>query len=356
MLAVFSCDYKHSTEIIETGDMTVRVNLQPVLHHYLPITKVTALAFLPDRSGGNNLAIDSTFAIGIIPGLKPGSYFISVDIFSDSILVASGSGMGTMNNGYNPTVIIEPEISSQVYNRILLVGNSHTYYNQGVDYHLQQLIQGCFSATATACTQGGYTLQNHYNDANTINTIQQGDWDLVILQEASNIPMNSPDLFFEYATKLDYVIRESGARTGFYMTWAWKNNPEMYEPVMNAYNTIGAELQALVAPCGIAFHNALAADSTLGLFAADNYHPSLLGTFLASCVFYSTIWNTNPVNTEYVPTGIDSTTAILLKQIAWNTVQEYQASREQRKQDRMIGRFARQDANREQEQLFEKAM
>ncbi len=352
LLLLMSCDKRNTTENQELSDLTVIVNLQPVLHHYLPVTRVTVQAVVPDSKEVYELIVDSTFATGVIPNLEAGSYYVVVNIYSDSVQVALGSNTSVITEGEDATVLIEPEMSAQIYNKVLFVGNSHTYYNQGVDYHLLQLISGCFGPIVSSFTEGGYTLQNHFNDPGTIITIQQGDWDLVILQEASSTPVNDPDLFYEYATKLDTVVRGSGARTGFYMTWAWKNNPEMYEPVTIAYNTIGAELQALVAPCGIAFHNALQADSTLSLYASDNYHPSLLGTFLASCVFYASIWNYNPSQTAYVPAGMDTLTATALKQIAWNTVQEYQASKEQRNLDRLIGGLPKLMAIKEQEHLL----
>jgi len=352
LILLANCSRKQTTENTEAGDILITVNLQPVLHHYLPVTRVTAQAFVPDSRRVYELEIDSTFATGVIPNLETGVYLILVNVYSDTLLVASGTNTGTVTEDEDAAVQIEPEMSSAVNNRVLLVGNSHTYYNQGVDLHIRQLIAGCFGATVSACTQGGYSLQNHFNDPNTINTIRNGNWDLVFLQENSQYPVEQTELFYEYAAKLDTVIRQCGARTGLYMTWAWENNPEMYEPVVNAYNTIGAELGAVVAPCGIAFHNALQINPLLELYDADTSHASLNGTFLASCVIYATIWNYNPVNSSYVPAGIDSTTAVFLKQTAWNTVQEYQASRELRTLERMMDGLPKAIAYREQERLL----
>ena len=114
-----------------------------------------------------------------------------------------------------------------------------------------------------------------------------------------------------------------------YMTWAWNNRPEMYLPVRDAYTYLGAYLDALVAPCGIAFHNSLAADSTVILHDPDTCHASLNGTYLAACTFLAAIWNIDPVGNNYYPTGIDRNTALFLQNIARETVQDYNNGRKQ---------------------------
>ena len=185
-----------------------------------------------------------------------------------------------------------------------------------MDTHLQALINVAhpeWNTVVQSQTMGGYTLENHCNDSSTLNAIATGNWDLVILQEQSSRPMNDPQLFYHYAAALDSVITRNGALTGFYMTWAWRHNQEMYEPVRDAYNYIGAYLDALVGPAGVAYHNAFVADSTLNLYAPDNYHPNIKGTYLVSCIFLAQIWNINPVGNTYIPAEIDSVMASYLQ-------------------------------------------
>ena len=63
-------------------------------------------------------------------------------------------------------------------------------------------------------------MQSYYNTASTINLIQDGIWDVVVLQEQSTRPIDNPNLFYQYANLLDEVITCSGAKTIFFMTWA----------------------------------------------------------------------------------------------------------------------------------------
>jgi hypothetical protein len=290
-------------------------------------------------------------------------------------MIATGQGTGNVIPGQTTTVhitlqfvpgglevVINWGLPYEECRRILFVGNSHTYYNSGVNVHLQNLINEAhpeWGAVVQAQTAGGYTLENHFHDNTTLNAISTGNWDLVILQEQSSRPMNDPQLFYQYATALDSVITHSGALTGFYMTWAWRHNQEMYAPIRDAYSYIGANLDALVGPAGIAFRNAYAADSTLNLYAPDNYHPNIMGTYLVSCIFLAQIWNVNPVGNTYVPTDIEPAMATYLQTLAWDTVQNYRANKAERVLDsslRWNDGYVKKPLWNNEEQILQRAM
>jgi hypothetical protein len=336
---VISCDTHHNTQTTDLGNMPVYLNLDPAFQHGFNVTRVNVRITKGDFTDDMDLVIDSTAASGTFSDLEMGTYAIDVSVYQDSLLIATGQGTGTVSPGQTTTVyitlqfvpgglevIIHWGLPYEECRRVLFVGNSHTYYNGGVNVHLQSLLNAVhpeWGAVIQAQTVGGATLENHFNDPNTINAISTGDWDLVILQEQSSRPMNFPDLFYQYCTALDSVIASSGALTGFYMTWAWRNNPEMYVPIRDAYNYIGAYLDGLVAPAGVAWYNNNQSPDSLDLYAVDNYHPNLNGTYLVSCIFLATIWNINPVGNSYIPTGIDPTSAAYLQNLAWTTVQGY---------------------------------
>ena len=48
--------------------------------------------------------------------------------------------------------------------------------------------------------QGGYTLQKHANSATALNKIKQGNWDIVVLPEQSQIPSISTGAVCFYST------------------------------------------------------------------------------------------------------------------------------------------------------------
>jgi hypothetical protein len=234
-------------------------------------------------------------------------------------------------DGSNETIAIE-EIENITFvseqqeppERILFIGNSYTYYNGGIGTHLQE-----FALTADpftpiyieSITAGGATIQSHYNNPTTVQTILDGNWDIVVLQEQSTRPVEETNLFYEYATLMDDVISNAGAETAFFMTWAREYDPGMIEGLANAYNTIGEQLGAIVVPVGRAFQNSLTQDPELILHVADGSHPSIFGTYLAVCTFYGKLWNATPFGIEYVSDGlITNEEREFLQTIAWDTI------------------------------------
>jgi len=249
---------------------------------------------------------------------------IILNCFASDMIIHKTDGTSEtipINQIENITFITEQQNPPE---RILFIGNSYTYYNGGIDNHLQEFAVSAdpFSPICTeAITAGGATLEMHYNNPNTIQTIIDGNWDIVVLQEQSTRPVNETNLFYEYATLMDDVISNAGAETAFFMTWAREYAPEMIEDLANAYNVIGEQLDAIVVPVGRAFQMSLTEDPELILHVADGSHPNIYGTYLAVCTFYAKLWNQTPVGIEYVnDTQITDYQREFLQTIAWETV------------------------------------
>ncbi len=75
-------------------------------------------------------------------------------------------------------------------------------------------------------------------------------------------------------------------------------------------------------PAGLAFARALTKQPELNLYAADKRHPSLAGTYLATCTTFAALTGRSPVGNTYLA-GIDEQTAHFLQTVAWETVQDY---------------------------------
>ena len=211
--------------------------------------------------------------------------------------------------------------------RVLFIGNSYTYYNGGLNVHVQEMVNSAhpdWDFVAENITAGGATLEMHYNNQSTLNSITSGNWDMVILQEQSTRPVEEPEMMYQYATLLDEVITGAGAETGFFMTWARAYDPPMIEPLALAYNTIGDQLDALVTPVGRAFQLALETDHNLELHVGDGSHPNQEGTYLAACTFYAFLFNESPVGIVYNSSDeITEDEKAYLQGIAWQTYQQY---------------------------------
>ncbi len=217
---------------------------------------------------------------------------------------------------------------------VLFLGNSFVAANGGVHNHLRKLTQSVFPGASgvfyfESMTKGGARLSYHVARAgdmiaNFRHKKKPGPWDIVVLQGQSQEPVgaNSSVGFRKAARQLDAKIRSSGSRTAFFMTWAYKMAPQMSRPLSDGYTSIGRELGALVAPVGLAFENARYSNPGMELYARDKKHPSLLGTYLAACVFFASFYGKSPAGTSYTA-GLSEPEAKFAQSIAWKTVQEY---------------------------------
>jgi hypothetical protein len=207
--------------------------------------------------------------------------------------------------------------SSKTY-KLLFVGNSFTFYNSGVDYHLQQMLEADKSSDPTTYTiqkiaVSSYTLQDHYNDSLTIRKIRSDKWDKVVLQEQSTRPMTNRDLFLQYATLLDAKIKKESASTVLYMTWPEKATPTDINSLSSAYLYVGQQIKAPVVPVGLVWEYVVNNYPQLNLYYTDDKHPALTGTFLIACTFYFSLFNKNPVINSYLPAGLNINDAIVIR-------------------------------------------
>ncbi len=213
--------------------------------------------------------------------------------------------------------------------RVLFVGNSYTGAN-----NLPNMFVGLAASAKPPVrihpgqfTKGAYTFGRHAKDDACRKMIRDGKWDVVVLQEQSQMPFVRPKLMHAGARKLYAEAHKAGAKTVFFMTWARANQPEMIEKIAKAYNGIAAELGAVAAPVGRAWQKALAENPKLKLHAADKSHPNAHGTYLAACVFYATFTGRDPRGLAGgAPKSITAADRRFLQRIAWETVRKAEAT------------------------------
>jgi hypothetical protein len=146
------------------------------------------------------------------------------------------------------------------------------------------------------------------------------------LQE--DIPETTVADFREYARKFVEEIRKNHGRPVLFMAWAYpKRNWISMAEIAQAHRDAAKELNVDVAPVGLAWEQASKQRPELNLFGPDHEHPSIYGTYLATCVIYATIYGQNPGGLAYFPAGVTSDEAAFLQRIAWQTVQDYGAGR-----------------------------
>jgi hypothetical protein len=214
--------------------------------------------------------------------------------------------------------------------RVLFIGNSYTYINDlpQLTTRLAASAKPPRALQATFVGEGGATLKRHWEAGNALDAIRKGKWDYVVLQDqgtlgsssyGDGIPqINDPKMFHTYARLFDAEIRNAGAKTIFFMTWARQDSPQSQAALTNAYESIAAERKALLAPVGVAWQNALHDNPKLALHDADRSHPAPAGTYLAACVFYAVFFSSSPQGLS--GEGLTDGDAAFLQRVAWQTV------------------------------------
>jgi len=216
--------------------------------------------------------------------------------------------------------------------KILFVGNSFTFINGGIEAHVRELAASAVPTKfiqVESKTRAGATLAIHYRQSDVLEAIRDGAYDVVILQgDIPELTEQSIRPFLEYARLFDQEIKDAGAKTMFFMTWPYERLSWItLEEIVEAHSDISTELNASVAPVGLAFQRALAKRPSLDMLIGDKEHESIHGTYLAASVIYSSLFGESPVGLPYAPTEVSTEESAFLQGIAWETVQKWSSRR-----------------------------
>jgi hypothetical protein len=96
------------------------------------------------------------------------------------------------------------------------------------------------------------------------------------------------------------------------------------EDFVDAYRAVSAEIDAPVAPVGVAMERARAERPDIALIDADEVHATWHGAYLAAATIYATLFQRSPEGLPYA-FGVSEEDAAFLQRIAWETVQAWQS-------------------------------
>jgi hypothetical protein len=225
---------------------------------------------------------------------------------------------------------------------MLWVGNSFFYYNNSMHGHVRGLVSGGdksvkhrgVSVTISGSGIDWHDMESYLGDRigkysfvanNQIKFNPPGrQFDAVMFMDCSQCPVHPQlgSVFHEYAKKHSETIRAYGARPVLFMSWAYKDKPEMTAQLAEQYTKAGKANDAQVVPAGLAFAKSVQRRPDLELYASDKRHPSLAGTYLAACTVYGSLLGKSPVGNTYTA-GLPKDVAAHLQAAAWDAVREY---------------------------------
>ena len=229
-------------------------------------------------------------------------------------------------------------------NSIMLVGNSFFYYNNSLHNHLGDLYDAdpdLDTPRRRSITINGSSLSWHDiesylsnqeigsfkidSDTNTYEPYKDKDIDVVIMMDCSLCPINEQrkSSFYKYVKKHSETIRSKGIEPILFMTWPYKNKPEMQQQLEKEFFKASELNNLRMIPAGQAFLFVNKNFSNINLYTNDLRHPSKEGTYLAALMIFTTLSNKSPVGNLYTM-GLDPEIARTLQQVAWNTHKNFE--------------------------------
>ncbi|MBR1626810.1 MAG: T9SS type A sorting domain-containing protein [Bacteroidales bacterium] len=218
---------------------------------------------------------------------------------------------------------------------VLFVGNSYTYTNDLPQLLSQMGVSDGNRIETKSYTSGGARFMSHCQNADLLEDIKRGEYDILILQGQSQEVAFPYEQFMQevylYAKQLDDLYKENnpGGRVIYFMTWGYRYGDQMNCPFYSpfcTYRTMSQELcknysmmandfQSEVSPIGRAWLYLFEQDSlSFDLHSDDYSHPNMKGSYFSACILYTMIYQ-KEIHTDFFA-DLDPQTAQQLQQTA----------------------------------------
>ena len=209
--------------------------------------------------------------------------------------------------------VIHLETPAQsIAKRALFIGNSYTYVNNLPQMAADLATSAGDNLIFDSHAIGGYKLIQHATDITTLNKIMVGNWDYVVLQEQSQTPYSSATNFPNGVFALYDLIKQYNfcAEPILYQTWGYKNGDVanclsipsvctytgMTARLKSEYTSMASSKRIKLSPVGSVWKYMADNYPTINLHQSDNSHPTIEGTYIAACCFYTSFFNKSPLN------------------------------------------------------------
>lgn len=228
--------------------------------------------------------------------------------------------------------------------KVLAIGNS--FSEDAVETYFSELAEAdSVEVVIGSLVIGGCSLERHWNNAvkndssyrytkidwkNNVRIIQEKqtlangiideDWDYITFQQVSH-DSGIYDSYFPYLKNLFEYVKSKAVNVdvkyAIHMTWAYDkeathygfvkyNNDQqkMYNAILEAIPCVAKNIGIeIIIPSGVAIQNFRALNSNSKL-CRDGFHLSVLGQFIASCVWYEVLTGNSVIGNTFIPKGI----------------------------------------------------
>ncbi|MDX1651743.1 MAG: hypothetical protein R3277_04570 [Brumimicrobium sp.] len=202
---------------------------------------------------------------------------------------------------------------------VLFIGNSFTLNHQ-MPKKLAQIAQNEGKTMfVDQATKGGMDWQYHATNPVTYQKIKAEPWTYVVLQGKSYEPLLDSATVESTTKKYGKMIIDSirfyapNAKIMLFMTWGYKdgiflkenqefiNYTEMQNRLKKKYLNFADEFNVAVTPVGEIWQQFYKENPGINLYDKDNYHQSVVGSFLVASSFYTMIYQKPIMNFKNLP-------------------------------------------------------
>jgi hypothetical protein len=206
------------------------------------------------------------------------------------------------HEGKAPNLALAERVRNSPKLAVLFIGNSYSF---GVPKAFSSLAAERGKEVRVGhSTYGGWSLERHACHESTLEKIRRGKWDIVVIQEQSEIPAfpqrKRDAKMFPPLRRLVEEVRSQGAVPVLYQTWGRRDgDPKrrtddfhaMNQRLREGYQAAAKDAGNLVVvPVGDAWERAISQGNGAELFMPDGSHPTSKGNTLTAETFYQSIY------------------------------------------------------------------
>ena len=217
--------------------------------------------------------------------------------------------------------------------RVLLVGNSFTYFHDCDSMLLQIARSQGLNLRLGEFLKGGQTFGQHLNLPQTAEAIAAGSYAYAFIQDLSyNAALYSRDKrkdVLENTRLLKQRILQASPECQVILerTWSYDgaeaggfgNAVQLDRHLGRGAAAIARKAGLWLSPIGVGFNTVRAERPDIHLFEADDKHQSPAGSYLKCCINYLVLTG-KPFSGTVATCGIDPETAAYLREVAQRTV------------------------------------
>ena len=192
--------------------------------------------------------------------------------------------------------------------KILFIGNSYTFFNDMPSMFSELLAENGRKAQVDSVTKGGRKLfenldENDANHQKIAEFVGENEYDVLFLQEQSQLPALDETKFFEGVKGVMELVKAK--KTVLYATWGRKEgshvldergwtSKEMFSKITSAYSRAAKEFGTDMSCVGDCFLYLTENAPELEIYNDDKSHPSYIGSCVAAIAHYKTLFGELP--------------------------------------------------------------